>query len=76
MSGILKARNSIEYNRKYDSTAPEHNSNTCKKLPSNCYCETYLEGLTCTEKLMMEIKTPEDDLPNITNSLDSTCWFD
>ena len=76
MSGIRQARTSIEYHRKHGIKAPKENSSPCQKLPSNCYCSTYLNSLSCTEKLIIDIKKPEDNLADITSTLDRTCWFD
>ena len=76
MKGKLKARCSVEYNRSYKLKAPECPPKPCKKLPSNCYSDTFLNGLNGTEKLILDMNKTKDNLENFSKSIDTARWFD
>lgn len=76
MKGRFKALGSMEYHRKYTNKSPENDNKPCKNLPTNCYSEQVLSGLTATKKLTLKIRDPLVDFEDITKSLETDLWFD
>jgi len=76
MKNKNQAKRSVEYDRSYDNVVPDYETKACESLPVNCYCSSFIQKLTWTDKLILELKPNEEKLEHLTKNLETTRWFE